>query len=232
MKKLFLFLSGWILILNIGTNSYALSNDHYQQIPMNASADQLSLPLMVASMENNGNIYRDLLSRMLKALTTSLDHPISNDVNSSFSYQTWLLGRVLLASKYINDYATSEKISALMLGLLQNNNTIHDEFYAWAWAYLVSYYADQPEFYNKYKIDMFNAADYYVTHNPTQIENIVWIRVMELQAVASAKDDTQYQVILQAIKQNTKKSTVLNALDIIPLEDYQAWAKAIVMNAA
>lgn len=234
MKKPFSFLQ-LVLICAFTISCFAASvpQQQIQATSPHLSADQLSVPLIAAAMEKNTEAYHDLLSRMVKALSTPSNHNnINNNINTSLSHQAWLLGRILLAAQNIDDQPTAKKAANIMLGLLENNKITYNEYYAWAWAYLADYYADQPKLYNKYKLEMFNAADYYVTQYPAQIENIAWIRVMELQAVADAKDDLQYKVILQALKKNTKQSSLVNALDTIPIEDYQAWAKAIVMDAA
>lgn len=238
VKKISLLLLGTFLFtaifadtpLTIQTTPAQITPAPLTQAPLSTdnttslAAEKLTLPLLTSALSRNYGQYATLLSRILEELNTNAD--------PHFSYQAWILGRVLLAASYMKDSNTADKVANLMLRLLQDNATEHNEYYAWAWAYLVNYYSDQPELYEKYKTEMLNSADYYVTEAPKQLSNIVWARVLEALAAANAKDAVQYEVIVNSIKADTKQKNLLNALNTIPDHDYQAWAKAMLAEAA
>lgn len=191
-------------------------------------AYHLSVLLLVCVQESKRD-YENIRNEMLSALGK-----MTPEQNSK---KAWLLGRVLVAAKAMNDQKTVENTQVALRDLLNSPATMKDEYSAWGWGYLAN--ADEAE-YKKTKTAMVNAAENETrkyeeapTKTKDMLSSVLWAWVMNLQAAANASDEETYKEALSQIKSATTEKTLASALSKgIPEGDYQAWAFSITYHAA
>lgn len=241
--KLFLFpnASGVTMIKNLKNQAYSSRfevNQNIQFLLSEAKDDEyrLGMVLYASAIQGDEKIYSQSLLKMKQKLD-----------KLSLSYQTWRLGRILLAADCMNDLLTKKRTLADLKVLLANPNITKDAFSAWALGYLAALNNDE---YKTYKNEMLAAAqaltEQYghakINHddsNNTQakLSDALWAWVMAIQAAANAQDNITFNFILDQIKIITTQKTISDALSqelkrLSDSNDYPAWAMSIVQLSA
>lgn len=169
----------------------------------------------------SGNQIQDLRDNFLTSLN-SAEQPVN--------YWTWLASQLI--SPESNDDEHYPDGTSLVLKILDDPNASKTTFHAWSWGYLVTYYASHSlEQYNQYKEKMLAASDE-IAEQPSDLGDVLWARVVDLQAAAIAHDWDTYSLILNHMKRDAKQKTDLAALESIPSNEYRAWAISLTRLAA
>ena len=189
------------------------------------NAYALSMPLLTAAMLGKKTEYDALKDRMLTILGEGEKTP----------FNAWLWGRVLLAAQAMGDKTTEEQAAKAILDTINHGEAKGDEgadeFTAWAWSYLVAYYAvENRTFYNEYRPKML-ATNKALVESTKPAGDKLWGLVMQAAALAEGGSEVDYQETLNQMKTVTGKDTVTEALNNISLKDYRAWAMSIVARA-
>lgn len=220
---------------------------YYLCMPFYASAQTYSS----TQVEEYKNLYYQIKADLLQAL----------DKTDDSSFKAWMLGRVILAAKLMNDNETLNfwlpKMKAILEKCVKDNTK--DEFTAWAWGYLAA--LDKKEYKAAKKEMLIEAQDltklYHKLYQEQQqnvlegksldekdeaklqaaLSNALWAHVMNLQAAAKDKDGLTFRMILLEIKQIKGSNSVAEALTkgllrTAASNDYPAWAIGIVRLAA
>lgn len=240
-------------ILNLGYPENKLDSSLTEMIEKLANEAEedsykLSMALVAAALEGNKSLYKQILPKLIKALNLTTAYSqvdieskalynhiseFSKNTKKPHSYVGWLLGRILFAAIAVQDYHTAEKTAPIMLFVLEDKDTPQDEFTAWAWGYFTMYFACDPN-YAIFKDKMRQNVAKLVkkSSNPADVINALWALLLEIQSAAIAQDRLSYDKIIQEMKDLTNKHDVIQALSVIPVDDYRAWALSQLRLAA
>lgn len=143
------------MVKNLKSQSYSSRFEVNQNIQLMFSEGKedeyrLGMVLYASAVQGDEKIYSQTLLKMKQKLDN-----LSNDNNWGLSYQTWRLGRILLATDCMNDWITKKASLIKLKDLLANTNTTKDAFSAWALGYIAA--LDNNE-YKTYKNEMLAAA--------------------------------------------------------------------------
>jgi hypothetical protein len=193
----------------------------------------ITLPLLGAAYSHNRISYETWKQRLLNAY--SIDESQSSTViaqklETDGDQNAWILGRLLVASMLMNDDKTSHKIADVIQLLLKQSTSVN-AFGAWAWGYLAIYYAQtQPAEFPAIKRQM---LDYIQTLSQDPKEkgkdNVSWAIALALQSIDNKKEHDQ---LMSDLITFTDSSSVVEALQKIPPEDFRAWAVSLTLEAA
>lgn len=200
-----------------------------------------SLPLMASAGLGDEKRYAQAREQMLEALNKDLkDYPQEWMQNNSF--KAWMLGRVLLAAKQMDDLKTVESAQNNLSKLLEEKITEkdNDAFFVWAWGYRAALNKKEYEIANKKMMEGAIKLTHKFIQKPSDhslLSDALWAWTMNLAAAANANDEATYKKIKEFILALTDKKSVADALEsgLLRTEksnDYPAWALAKVRLAA
>lgn len=227
-----------------------LKSEMYQSVDV-SNLSSLSLRLMVASQWDDQNEYESAKSSMLQLL--QIQEPTDKQKIARIalridSFQAWMLGRMSIAALNINDLQSAQTFYEIISDFLIRPEIKQstDPTTAWAAGYLLEYEARvNPEMYYAHIDGLLMRANLAIEKAKAEqaLSTIAWIHIVNLNAAAHAKDETNYQQIKIALgnqdvvgdvieDDKTIDQNILNVLKQIPLEDFRAWAYAWTLQAS
>lgn len=201
-----------------------------------ASAYQLSMPLLAAAQSGNPKHYKRAWLLMDLKMAGVEQKPL----------EAWLRGRMLLAAQSMQDTKNIERTRIALSKTLASLGADTHPFTVWAVGYAAGL---NPAEYTRLRADMLAGANhltqefFQAKNNHESIakqldarSNAIWAWVMITQAAAESKQEADYHQALDAIKRIAGQPTIGAALDsgLIRTEksnDFPAWAEGIVRLA-
>lgn len=202
-------------------NSSREAEQHAKKIEAKDKAKELkieSMLLLVSSMQNSSALYEKERNSMKEILS-------DKEIKLEMPTRVWMLGRMVLAAKMINDQDSTQKLSTTLLQQLQTLSASDDSspLTGWAWAYLLTaipdYYQEHVDKLKSYTQDK-SEKDYNST--------LMWTLVMNLNAAASNTDKETYQYFLTQMINVSPKKTLKSAVDGVPKDDYKYWLLSLL----
>lgn len=198
----------------------------------NSSLD-LSMALLNTSILDKQSLYEKIKSKLLEAIKIKINESIENNIAIIENYEkpgtlAWILGRIVVAEDNIGNKENANNYAQLLETYLKKESTQKDYFAAWAWGYLLTYYAgtnDNKYFASKEHVNEITTAILDIKEK--QLPLVLWVLVMNLQASASIRDMTLYTKTLVQAKSQTQKESLVDAIKEMPIKNYRAWALAI-----
>lgn len=180
---------------------------------------QWSMPLLAFASIADKEGYARSLKNMEALLSSETIEP---------SWALWMRGRMVLSAKLIEDEASLEVLKqALARDLFLDAPKA--VMTGWAFAYFA---ALDDESYTLSRGKLFEYTAYgkklAEEDRKTQGSNYLWTLVMNLFAAASTGNRTDYGYFLQELKNTTEKNTLVDAVSLVPLADYQQWLVGIM----
>lgn len=200
-----------------------------------ADAYQLSMPLIIASILGEQDLFTQTRQNMLEALKNDLYPTWVNDDNKS-GVKAWLFGRMLQSANMLNlDQDATEAAKALQEHLNKDSN----RFNAWALGYFAANsYEDYKATQASMKEQTEKLMNHYLADNKASLSDVLWVCIMALPASAKANDRDTYEFYLDIIKKlvggtNDNLNTFTQKLFYkFPADDYRAWGLASMRLAA
>ncbi len=181
---------------------------------------EISIPLLGASLLNDNRadeLEIDFFNSYGVDPTADVNE-ILKKIPSDRTKAAWLFGRVLVSA--MERGKDPSKIAQIIEALLEGQP--NDCFAAWAWGYLAIY--DPSRIPNMLEsIKALSSKD-----DEKGKDNVPWAIVMGLQSVS----DEDYEKLLSDLCKFTERSSVVEALQTIPAEDFRAWAMSLTLKAA
>lgn len=175
---------------------------------------ELSMLILVAAAYGEQEVYTQVKAQMLQLLP----------MKQLTSKQAWLLGRLVVASKMINDDESLPLQADLKRYLMPESTGLMpqrppaDFFTAWAWAYLLF---DDVTLYSEHRDQLGLQLAAIKSH--LDKSSLIWVKVMNLYAYASNDDQERFADAMLHFCDDTGAATMEEAVALVPLEDYRLW---------
>ncbi|GAB4393459.1 MAG: hypothetical protein Tsb005_11810 [Gammaproteobacteria bacterium] len=202
---------------------------------------ELSMLLIAAGTQRNKTLYHEAFNNFLNSLQLTMDlkntkqaiaqlQQVADELDQPLSYYTWLLSRAMIAAQRFNDQVQADLLAQLTRQLLITH-AVNDSYNGRAWSYLLRYYSQQqPELYQRYRHHVYRFINQLEIQHVNPID-ILWARVLELQAAAQAKDTALYHDITTMLAGNTHTQWS-DRFKHLPRREYPAWALSLARLAA
>lgn len=232
---------GTIAAIGIGaisaTAAFKLSQTAYQRFyPKAPSTYQISVNLMCAAQKKDRSGFQKELHAIFNSFSADFDAPseqIAEKLKNKRAFNSWMCGRILLASALIGDEATAKKILPVMEELLKEKGEDLPS-HVWGLGYLAIYYAKtNPENFEPIKTLLIERTDELASVPEEKLkDNVHWVVVMNLQSLALANDIEAYKEQIKKLIEFTGTSSLSEALMKIPTQDMRAWSIKLALSAA